>query len=85
MAGLKQVFGPDFLIAIRALVNVHHSIYPQLPPQGIYFEALVEEALRWIKKPFTHIEQGGRNQPKHDLAVEGIKISLKTETGVGTD
>ena len=40
-------------IAIRALVNVHHSIYPQIPPQGNYFEALVEEAFRWIKKPFT--------------------------------
>jgi len=40
------IFQPDFLIAIRALVNVHHSIYPQLPPQGNYFEALVEEAFR---------------------------------------
>ena len=28
------VFQPDFLIAIRALVNVHYSIYPKVPPQG---------------------------------------------------
>ncbi|MBI3697865.1 MAG: hypothetical protein HY238_23915 [Acidobacteria bacterium] len=78
------VFQPDFLIAIRALVNVHHSLYPRVPPQGIYFEALVEQAFRWIKKPFTVIKGTGRNQPSHDLLVEDKKISLKTETGVGT-
>lgn len=80
----KTIFDPGFLIAIRALVNIHHSIYPELPPQGIYFEALVEEAFRKIRKPFTTIEATGRNQPRHDLLVEGSKISLKTETGEGT-
>lgn len=84
MAIRKRIFGPDFLIAIRALVNVHHSIYPNLPPQGIYCEALVEEAFRKIKKPFTVIEASGKTQPKHDLLVEGARISLKTETGEGT-
>jgi hypothetical protein len=79
------VFQPDFLIAIRALINVHHSIYPQIPPQGIYFEALVEEAFRRIKKPFTVVQGAGRNLAGHDLIVEDKKISLKTETGAGTD
>ena len=79
-----KVFGDDFLIAVRALVNVHHSIYPNVPPQGIYFEALVEESFRRIKKPFTIIEAGGRNQPRHDLLVENTKLSIKTETGLGT-
>jgi hypothetical protein len=79
-----KVFGNDFLIASRALVNVHHSIYPNVPPQGIYFEALVEESFRRIKKPFTIIEAGGRNQPRHDLSVENTKLSIKTETGLGT-
>jgi hypothetical protein len=79
------VFQPDFLIAIRALVNVHHSIYPQLPPQGNYFEALVEEAFRWIKKPFTPVRRTGGNLAGHDLLVEDRKVSLKTETGLGTD
>ncbi|MBI3682071.1 MAG: hypothetical protein HY235_16940 [Acidobacteria bacterium] len=79
------VFQPDFLIAIRALINVHHSIYPKLPPQGVYFEALVEEAFRWIKKPFTVVQGTGRNLAGHDLVVEDKKISLKTETGAGTD
>jgi len=81
----KEPFGPDFLIAIRALVNVHHSIYRQIPPQGIYFESLVEEAFRQIRKPFAVIEPTRRNQPTHDLLVEGLRISLKTETGLGTD
>lgn len=80
-----QPFPADFLIAIRALVNVHHSIYPRVPPQGVYFEALVEEAFRRIKKPFALIEATARNQPRHDLLVEGTRISLKTETGIGTD
>jgi hypothetical protein len=79
------VFQPDFLIAIRALVNVHHSIYPQLPPQGNYFEALVEEAFRWIKKPFTPVGRTGGNLAGPDLIVEGRKVSLKTESGLGTN
>jgi hypothetical protein len=83
-ASTGQPFPADFLIAIRALINVHHSIYPRVPPQGIYFEALVEEAFKRIKKPFTRIEGTTRNQPRHDLLVEGTRISLKTETGIGT-
>jgi len=79
------VFQPDFLIAIRALVNVHHSIYPQLPPQGTYFESLVEEAFRWIKKPFTPLGRTSGNLSGADLIVENRRISLKTETGLSTD
>jgi hypothetical protein len=78
------IFQADFLTAIRTLVNVHHSIYPGVPPQGIYFEALVERAFKIAKKPFTIIQPTGRNQPAHDLLVEDKKISLKTETGFGT-
>ncbi len=79
------VYQPDFLIAIRALVNVHHSIYPQLPPQGNYFEALDEQAFRWIKKPFTPVGRTGGNLAGADLIVEGCKVSLKTESGLGTN
>ena len=85
MAKPSGVFKADFLIAIRALINVHHSIYPRVPPQGIYFEALVEEAFKRIKKPFTIVQGSGRNLAGHDLIVEEKKISLKTETGAGTD
>jgi len=78
------VFTPDFIVTLRGLVGVHQSIYRTTPPQGIYFEALVEEAFRRIKKPVAVIEAGGRNQPRHDLLVDNQKISLKTETGIGT-
>lgn len=80
----QVVFPEEFRIALRALVNVNHSIYHKLPPQGIYFEALVEEAFSKIKKPFAVIESGIRNQPTHDLIVEKSKLSLKTQTGAGT-
>ena len=66
-------------------MNVHHSIYPQIPPQGNYFEALVEQAFRSIKKPFTQLGRTGGNLAGPDLIVEGRRISLKTETGLGTD
>src|SRR5437762_58180 len=78
------IFTEGFLIAIQAMIGVHHSIYPTVPPQGIYFEALVERAFKRIKKPFTVVEAGGRNQPRHDLLVENHRISLKTETGAVT-
>ena len=66
-------------------MGIHQSIYPRTPPQGIYFEALVEEAFRRIEKPFTIIEATSRNQPRHDLLVENMRISIKTETGASTD
>jgi Type II site-specific deoxyribonuclease len=79
-----HIFTPDFIVTLRGLIGIHQSIYPRTPPQGIYFEALVEEAFRRIKKPVTVVEPGGRNQPRHDLLVENAGISLKTETGDST-
>ena len=64
------IFDPGFLVALEVSVKIHHIIYARLPPQGIYFEALVEESFRKIKKPFTVIERGGRTAPGHDLKVE---------------
>ena len=81
---MTEVFPADFLMGLRVLVNFHHSLYYDIPPQGIYFESLVEEAYRRVKKPFTPIKSGGRNQPRHDLLVEDARISIKTETGTGT-
>jgi hypothetical protein len=79
------LFQPDFLIALRGMIAVHHSIYAEVPPQGIYFETLVENAFRRVRRPFEIIRATGRNQPTHDLLVEGHRLSLKTETGLGTD
>lgn len=78
------VFEVDFLTALRVHIGTHHSIYASVPPQGIYFEALVEKAFRTVKKPYTVIEGTSRNQPTHDLLVEKKRLSLKTETGLGT-
>jgi len=81
----SPVFADDFLLALKTLVNVHHSIYPRIPPQGIYFESLVEQAFKRVKKPFTTVETTTLNVPEHDLLVEHSRISLKTETGAGTN
>lgn len=78
------LFPVDFLVALRVLINVHHSIYLRIPPYGLLFEMLVQEAFRWARKPFTPIETTGRTEPTYDLLVEGVRISLKTETGKGT-
>jgi hypothetical protein len=78
------VFNDAFLSTLQGLVGVHHSIYPNIPPQGIYFEALVETALRNVKKPFSVIPTA-RNQPTHDLLVENVKLSVKSETGKSTN
>ncbi|HET9178654.1 MAG TPA: hypothetical protein VFQ24_09905 [Terriglobia bacterium] len=80
----RHIFTADFIVTLRGLIGVHQSIYPQTPPQGIYFEALVEEAFKRIRKPVAVIEPGGKNQPRHDLLVENVRISLKTETGDST-
>jgi hypothetical protein len=78
------IFEEGFLIAIKTLVNVHHSIYPRIPPQGIYFENLVAQAFNRARKPYTVIQGSRPNLAGHDLLVEDKKISLKTETGAGT-
>ena len=85
MPNPSGIFDEAFLIAIKTLVNVHHSIYPLVPPQGIYFESLVEQAFNRARRPYTVIEGSGRNLAGHDLLVEDKKISLKTETGRGTN
>lgn len=79
-----QIFTTDFLITLRSLIGVHHQIYPDIPPQGIYFESLVKKSFRAVRIPFTEIEGGGTVAPDYDLLVDGDKISLKTETGQGT-
>jgi len=83
MAG-SNIFGPGFLEFLKTFVDVRHSIYPTVPPQGIYFEALVERTFRAIHKPLTVVKSGGVNQPRYDIQFEGHRISLKTEAGLGT-
>jgi hypothetical protein len=53
------IFDPGFLLALEVSIKIHHIIYPAVPPQGIYFEELVEQSFVRIKKPFTHIKGTG--------------------------
>jgi hypothetical protein len=80
-----EIFTQQFLITIEGIVRMHHSIYREIPPQGIYFEALVEEAFRRARIPFIPIEPTSRNVLKHDIMVGGVRLSIKTETGYGTN
>lgn len=72
------------MTTLRGLIGVHHSIYPRIPPQGIYFESLVETAFLRTKRPFSIIEGTARNAATHDLLVDDQRLSIKTETGQST-
>ncbi len=80
----RTVFSRNLIEAIKTMVYQHHTVYPTLPPQGIYFEALVERAFRTTRQPFTPVEPSTPNSPMHDLMIRGQRISIKTETGKGT-
>jgi len=80
----EGIFDEGFLRSLEVSVKIHHQLYPKVPPQGIYFEALVENAFKTIKKPYAMVQASNRNLPGHDLLVEDTRISLKTETGEGT-
>ncbi len=79
-----DIFSQRFLEALQRLVDHHHVIYPTIPPKGRYFEALVEKAFKTVRQPFTRIKPTTSNAPREDLIVGEIRLSLKTETGLGT-
>lgn len=81
---LHAVFSAQFVSALRSLIEVHHSIYPSIPPQGIFFESLVEQAFRKSSWSADQVLLSKANTPQHDLLVGANRISLKTETGTGT-
>lgn len=39
-----KLFRSDFIERLRDWIATHHKVYPHHPPQGIYFESLVERA-----------------------------------------
>ena len=79
-----EVFTQQFRITLEGFVRSHHGIYDEIPPQGIYFEYLVEKSFRLNRIPFTRVEATNRNVPRQDLDVGNTRLSLKTETGEGT-
>jgi hypothetical protein len=65
----EGIFEEGFLASLEISVKIHHQLYPTVPPQGIYFEALVERSFKAIKKPYSMIQASNRNLPGHDLLV----------------
>lgn len=79
-----EIFTDEFLAAVQSLVERHHTIYPRLPPQGIYFEAIVAQGFRLAGRIAGDIVPTPPNSPQHDLSVGGVKLSIKSETGRAT-
>jgi len=82
--GRKDLFARRFLDTLQSLIELHHSIYPRIPPQGIFFESLVEQAFKRSGWPADQVVLSTANTPQHDLLVGTTRISLKTETGERT-
>ena len=76
-----DIFSERFLSALKGLSDTHHSIYPVIPPQGIFFEYLAEQAFKRSGWPADQVILTTPNSPMHDLKVGPLRLSLKTETG----
>jgi hypothetical protein len=74
-----------FLLTLQNLIIQHHTIYPYLPPQGVFFEYLVQHAFHLSGRPDVQIIATTPNAPSFDLQVANRRFSIKTETGKGTD
>ena len=79
-----ELFTEQFCLTARSLIERHHTIYPWLPPQGIFFEALVQQAFRQSGWPEAQVVATTPNSPQHDLLIGDQRLSIKTETGKGT-
>jgi hypothetical protein len=78
-----DLFTTDFSDALQSLVTRHHEVYPRLPPRDIFFEDLVARSFRNIGISDIILSTPGRS--KEDMIVSGVKLSVKTETGYGTN
>ena len=75
------LFTEPFFDRLRHWINTHHTVYPRLPPQGIYFESLVERAFLHSGWPREQVVLENPNSPRADIRVGQTRLSLKTETG----
>jgi hypothetical protein len=75
------LFSEHFIQKLQHWIATHHTVYPHLPPQGIYFESLVERAFLHTGWPREQVILTHPNSPKADITVGGTRLSLKTETG----
>jgi hypothetical protein len=79
-----ELLGETFLANVQTLVQMHHTIYPRLPPQGVFFEALVEQAFRLSGWPANEVVPTNSNSPRYDLLIGTTRLSIKSETGKAT-
>jgi len=79
------IFDPGFIAVLRHLISVHHTLYPSIPPRDIFFESLVEAAFDKVQKPWAPLKPTVRSYSGHDLLVDDMKLSIKTETGGKTN
>jgi hypothetical protein len=75
------LFSETFIEILQHWIGTHHTIYPRLPPQGIYFESLVERAFLHAGWPRDQVVLENPNSPRADICVGNTRLSLKTETG----
>jgi Type II site-specific deoxyribonuclease len=75
------LFTAEFLGKLQHWIGTHHTVYPHLPPQSIYFESLVQRAFLHTGWPKDQVVLTHANSPKADITVGGVRLSLKTETG----
>jgi hypothetical protein len=80
-----EIFTKTFVSAVQSLIERHHTIYPRLPPQGLFFESLVEQAFHLAGRSRDEVIPTTPNGPWHDLSVNGVKLSIKSETGKVTN
>ena len=76
-----ELFTERFITALTIWIQTHHSVYPRLPPQGIYFESLVERAFLHSGWARDLVVLENPNSPRADIKIGDTRLSLKTETG----
>lgn len=79
-----KLFRSDFIERLRDWIATHHKVYPHHPPQGIYFESLVERAFLHSGWQRSEVVLENPNSPRADIMIGNTRLSLKTETGKGT-
>jgi hypothetical protein len=80
----SELFTEAFTATLQSLVQLHHSIYPRIPPRDIFFESLVEQAFLGSGWSQAEVVLTTPNSPMHDMTVGGTKLSVKSETGIST-
>lgn len=78
---LRALYSRALLQRLKEWIGTHHSIYPRIPPQGIYFESLVERSFLHAGWPRHQVVLENPNSPKADIKISDVRLSLKTETG----